>query len=320
MTKDLALICGDGGIKGGFIAGAATALLSAFPDEMLNVKTIVASSASVGSMFYFLSHGLSHPGRKIWTEALAAKDFINYDSPLSMFSRRPIYDIDHLVYKIFKVDNPLNIDAIKKSTTEFYFPLQNYDTCEVEYFSNTGSGEFVRGDKIIKVHDFRQCDLYDLIKAASAAPFVYDKWMVINGKRYIDAATLEPFAIDLPTLRGKAKIVVVSKMDFRFRRNLYYYMSGWLWPIFVGPLKRTKFKRAVYLQYARKPFLMRRLDHEAEVLQAADDLIFIKPLRKLGANTDNSPGALRANFEHGENVVKQRLTEIREFLHRRMSM
>lgn len=318
MARELALICGDGGIKGGFIAGAVTALLESFPHQLMNVKTIAASSASVGSMFYLLSHGLSHPGRQIWTEALASEQFIKYDSPLSVFSRRPIYDIDHLVYKIFKTDYPLRVDLIKNSKIEFYFPLQNYDTCEIEYFSNTGESEFVRGTKLVKVHDLRRYDVYDLIKAASAAPFVYDTWMTLNGTRYIDAATLEPFTLDLPVLRGKKKIVIVSKMNFSFERNVYYYFSGAMWPVFVAPFKRAKFKKEIYFQYMRKPPLMRKLDQEAEVLQAADDLIFIKPLRKLGANTDNSVAALRTNFEHGEYVVQQRSEEIQAFLQRHL--
>ena len=95
MKRELALICGDGAIKAGFIAGAVTALLETFPDEISNVKTIAVFSASVGSMCYFLSHGLDHPGREIWLKALASKDFINYDSVRSIYSKRPIYDIDY---------------------------------------------------------------------------------------------------------------------------------------------------------------------------------------------------------------------------------
>jgi predicted patatin/cPLA2 family phospholipase len=314
MKKELALVCGDGGIKGGFIAGVVSALMDSFPEDIMNVKTIAASSASVGSMFYFLSHGRSHPGREIWINALASKEFIKYDSIFSIYSKRPIYDIDHLVYKIFKQDYPLNIDAIKNSPIEFYFPLQNYNTREVEYFSNCESHLFVRRDKFVKVHDFRRHDVYDLIRAASAAPFVYDQPVKIGDSYYIDAATLEPYVLDLPALRGKKTIVAVTKSNFSFGRNLYYYLSGILWPFLVAPFKANRLSRQMYFQYMRKPALMKRMQESAELLQCAGDLLFFKPVAKLGSNTDNSSNTLKRNFSHGEDLVSLRAKEIEYFL------
>lgn len=316
MGRELALVCGDGGIKGGFIAGAVSTLLDRFPNQMSNVKTIVASSASVGSMCYYLSHGLRHPGREIWLQALSSRKFIQYDSIRSIYARRPIYDIDYLVYNIFKKDFPLDVDAIRNSPIDFYFPVQNYETGDVEYFSNRGTGSFIRGTKVIKIHDMREYDIYDLIKAASAAPFVYDKCMKIGNSTYIDAANLEPYALDLPALRGKHKIVVVSKMDFSMRRNLYYYLSGALWPFLVSPFKPYKLKAEIYFQYMRKPAILERLDMLCEILQYCDDLIFIKPIKKLGGNTDNSAGVLESNFRHGEAVILERFREIAEFFDR----
>lgn len=313
MPRELALVCGDGGIKGGFIAGAVTALLDSFPDDISQVKTIVASSASVGSMFYFISHGQKHPGRKIWLHDLASKEFIKYDSIRSIYADRPIYDIDHLVFKIFKEQNPLDIDAILNSPIEYYFPLQNYDTAEVEYFSNR-PGSFVRDGRVVKVHDFRKYDIYELIRAANSAPFVYDKPARIGDTLYVDAATLDPFALDLPSLRGKKKIVVVSKSDFSFRKNLAYHASGFLWPLLVSPFKKQTFKAEIYRQYARKPALLRRLHEAAELAQSLNDLLYLVPIKKIGGNTDNSPASLKRNFEHGEEVVRKRSDEIRAFL------
>lgn len=312
--NNLALICGDGGAKGGFIAGAVTALLEEFPDKLLNVKSIVASSASVGSMCYFISHALDHPGRKIWIEENSSKAFIKYESIGSLFGERPIYDIDHLVYTTFKRNYPLNQEKIKNSPIKFFFPVQNYSTHKIEYFSNAGDGEFWRDGQRIPIHDMAPHDIYDLIRASNAAPFVYDRSVKIRGKEYMDAATLEPFALDLPSLKGSKKILIVTKHDRTLKRKLTYGALGVLWPLLVNPFRKEAFSRQIYWQYAMKPLLMDRRLREAEELARAGELLLIAPEARLGSNFDNSLETMSANFKNGEDAVRRRKGEIWEFL------
>ena len=60
--KRVSLICGDGGIRGGFIAGAMARLLEDFPNQIKNLQIATASSASIGSMLYYLSDKEKHLG------------------------------------------------------------------------------------------------------------------------------------------------------------------------------------------------------------------------------------------------------------------
>lgn len=312
--RELALICGDGGVKGGFIAGAVTALIEKFPDDLLAVKAIAASSASVGSMFYFLSFGPNHPGKKIWVDENSAKEFLSYESIASLYGDRPIYDIDYLVREIFEKRHPLDIKAITKSTIEFYFPVQNYETNRIEYFSNTDTKSFTRAGVDIPVHDFRNHDIYEVIKAANAAPFVYDRFASIAGNHYMDAATLEPFALDLPNLIGRKKILIVTKRDRSFKRKMIYRLLGGLWPIAVNPFRKHAFSSQIYWQYARKPEVMEELLRQAERMVQNGELLLIAPTEKIGGNFDNARATLEANFVHGERIVESRLKEISEFL------
>src|SRR4051812_30647364 len=106
--RNFALICGDGAIKGGFVAGAVTRLLEKYPQEMASVKIVTASSASVGSMCYYISHLHEHPGREIWMTALSSKNFISFSSIRDFYRSKPIYDIEYMAEQVFRTQNPLD--------------------------------------------------------------------------------------------------------------------------------------------------------------------------------------------------------------------
>lgn len=309
-----ALICGDGAVKGGFVAGAVTALQAHFPKEMSELDVVAATSASVGSMFYFLSEGENHKGRYIWTSLLSSKKFINYRGISSFFSNRPLYNIDYMADVAFRKLNPLKIEKVLSHQTEFYVPVQNYDTLEIEYFSNRNKSTFIRNGKPTQVHSMSDINMYELIKASNAAPFVFDNTVELNGKRYVDAATLEPYILDLPALKGKRRIVIVTKNRKRLTKSLSYRLSGYLWPFLVAPFKRRKYKKDIYLQYGRKPDVMRKMNSDLETLERYDRTVVISPEFRLGAITDNSPETLEKNFDHGIQVVEKLRGEIASVL------
>lgn len=310
--NDVALICGDGAVKGGFVAGAVVALQELFPSVMENLAVVAATSASVGSMCYFLSHGEDHPGEDIWNRALASKNFINYQGIRSFFSDKPLYDIDYMADVIFKRDHPLDIERILNSPTEFYVPVQRYDTNDIEYFSNRGPQSFIRDGKSIPIHSMREVDIYEMIKASNSAPFVFDKPIGLIGNQYIDAATLEPFIMDLPALKGKRRIVIITKNKQRVNKSLDYALSGYSWPFLVTPFKSRKFKSEIYFQYARKPETMRRLAKELETLERYDRTVVVSPAFRLGSITDNSETTLRKNYQHGIDTVKSMREQIEQ--------
>ena len=314
MKDDLVLICGDGGVKGGFIAGAVTALFHHFPNELNRIKIIAASSASVGSMCYLISHGLNHPGRQIWTRELSSKKFLNVESLSSLFKSEELYNLDYMAYEIFKKKYPLDEKKINGGNPKFYFPVQNYDKMTVEFFSNSSENSFVRDGVEIPKHNIRNYNIYELIKAAGAAPFIYDKCIKISNANYMDAATIEPFTFDLPGMKGRRKIVILTKSDKPIRQAITYFLLGTLWPLFVNPFRKFHFKREIYRQYAKKPKVLRSLFNKLSSTRETDgDYLLITPTRKLGGLFHNDLQSLQQNFQHGEEVVKLNLEPIRSF-------
>lgn len=309
-TNDVALVCGDGAIKGGFIAGAVTALIDRFPKMMSELSVITATSASVGSMFYYLSHGEQHPGHHIWKEALASSNFIDFNGIVSFYSEKPLYDIEYMADVVFKKEHPLNIENVLNSRTKFIVPVQNYLTKELEYFSNREYHEFERDGRSIPVHPMRDVDIYELIKAATSAPFVYDRPILLNGTPYMDAATLEPFILDHPDLVGKRKIVIISKNDRRIKKSLSYKLTGYAWPFLVAPFKKHKFDSEIYAQYANKPEVMQRLAAALKILEKYEKTIIVSPDFQLGAITDNTLPTLKKNFEHGVELIERLIPDI----------
>ena len=152
-----------------------------------------------------------------------------------------------------------------------------------------------------------------MLRAANAAPFVYDRWIEIQGKRYVDAATLDPHALDLPVLKNTKKILIVTKHHQSITRMMTYYLFGKMWPLFVTPLKKHRLKKEIYHQYAIKPWMIHRELKKAQLMIEDHELLLISPRLKLGNNLDNSKETLMRNFKHGENSVINRLDEIRQF-------
>lgn len=317
MGKEIALICGDGGVRGGFIAGVVTGLLNRFPVEMGRVSTVVATSASAGSMCYYVSHGEKHPGREIWTRELSSSLFINYHGFLSFIRSHPIYDVDFLVRGIFEKKYPLDIERIRSSDVGIYISAQNYRTKNIEFFSNRPEGGFNRRNGLfVKINNINDVDLYDVIKAASAAPFVYDKLVPISGKFYMDAAALEPYTLDIPETIGKKRIVIVTKSNYGMSKSMYYWFAGKFWPIFINPFRHEHFDKISYDQYARKPHILKKLKRACAILCEYDDLLFLYPDERLGSNLDNSTSTLDRNFLIGERLVERKKSEISDFLSR----
>jgi len=301
-VRGISLICGDGALRGGFIAGAVSRLLELYPTEVKNISNISASSASVAGMLYLLSHGEKHPGKQIWTQALSSSDFLRYSSPADILKKSPIYDVEYLTEKIFRRDNPLNIDSILNSPTAYYFPIYNVTKRRVEVFSNKWYNE-ADGSYPYSVKHIEGLDIYRLIQASNAAPYIYDRAVRIGDCEYVDAGAWVPHLLNFPGVRGTKKIVVVSRPNDATLGRLSYLIAGFVLPILLGAIGAKRLPLEVYFQYGRKPNALRNLAAEIQVLSTYDDIIVVRPNRKLGSTTDNTPRTLTANFMHGYEVI-----------------
>lgn len=310
----ISLICGDGAIRGGFIAGAVTRLLEKYPDHMKNLSNITASSASVGSMFYYISHLENHPGREVWMGSLSSEKFIRYSGFFDFFKDEPIYDIEYMAEYVFRKENPLDVDKILNSAINYFFPVYNLSLKRVEIFTNRKLNDVLTDETYpYKINTLHGLDLYHVIHAANAAPFVYDRSVRIGEYDYMDAAAWMPHLIDFPGVKSTRKILIVTKYDDSFRRRLTYMGMGFLLPLLFLPFRKNRLPLDAYFQYGRKPGVIHKNAQEGNVLRKYDSLIVVKPKLKLGSQTENSRETLKYNFMHGYNLVDEMSSEFEEF-------
>jgi predicted patatin/cPLA2 family phospholipase len=300
----VAFVWGDGAIKGGFMAAAADVTYRLLHECGAEISAITASSASVGNVLYFLSFGDDHPGREMWTETLCDPRFLRYEGLKSLYSEHPIYDIDFLVDHIFREKFPLNIERIKRSKIEVFIAAQDYDTGELVYFTNGSARQFKRGDRTISILNMFDYDLYELIRAASAAPFVFDRPVRLGDRRFVDAGAIESFAMDLPVVRDDKKVFILSKGSASIGKLFSYWALVVFFIVFVLPFRSKKLKVRHYIQYASKTLLIRERLKLARDLVRKGEAVILVPQTEIGSNFDNSKETLIHNYTQGVAVAE----------------
>lgn len=309
----LTIICSDGGLRAGFIAGALSELIKKFPKEIAEAETIAATSASVGCVFYFLSHHEHHPARALWTKALAAPEFSPGKWWNAVFGGKPLYDIDYMVDHIIRCCYPLNVDNIKNTHYSIYFPVLNYETMQVEYFTNRPEIPFVRKTGAVPLHDIRTHDPYELIRASNAVPMLYDKVVRIDGQDFLDAGQIEPYALDIPTAGGK-KILIATRYKSSWKESLNYFIGGYLWAYVLPLVRKLGLKKEIYLGVARKPQRYAALGRAVDRLRRSGEIFVIVPSEHLHGRLHNDEVSLLWNFESGERWVQRNVKKLRRFL------
>ena len=158
--QKIAIVVSGGGMKCAYSAGVLMALGEQL--KFAEPDIAVGSSGGGASLLYYISSQYKF-GTKIWTELLSTDKFISFTRIY------PIFDMDYLVDTVFKQQAPLDTDKILKSKTKLFLSATNYDTGQVQYFSNDGSA-----------------DIFEAARATVALPIVYNKKIKINGNEYVD--------------------------------------------------------------------------------------------------------------------------------------
>ncbi len=171
MVKTAIVIHG-GAVKGAFAAGVMCGL------SKIGIKAadlVIGVSSGVPTAAYFMSRQLGF-GKKIWTEEVGSKEFIDYTGILT---GKPVFDIDHLIEFVFKKKYPLEVGRILDSKSTFLIPLYNYREGKTEFISN-------------HEEEMRR-DFWKILRAAIT---VHDKHLDSSGawEKFVDA-DLDPFAL-----------------------------------------------------------------------------------------------------------------------------
>ena len=181
-----AIVCSGGGMRSahgaGFLYALATQLGITAPDVM------IGSSGDAGNVLYF-SSGQYASMKRIWTELLSTPRFI---SPLRFWR---IMDIQYLVDRVFKEQEPLDTQALNHTTIRWFVPIEDFDAGHTRYVSAEDA-----------------LDPFEILRATTAASIVSGKKIPIAGKRYVDGE-LDPILQDHVTQavrQGVRRILVVN--------------------------------------------------------------------------------------------------------------
>lgn len=315
-ANPIALILGDGGVKAGFIAGAMHELLVETDIVRRNLAILSASSASVGNVIYYLAFADKHPGQEMWTSILTDKRFLNFRSVIDLYRNKPLYDLDFMIEEIFKKKHPIDQEKVKRASIPYYLATQTLEDSRIVYFTNCNRNTESNRYELKSVSNE---DLYEVIKAASAAPLLYDASVCLGGNLYMDAAAIEPMALDLPDMEEAFKIVILTKIKPTVLTKLRYMLVAGAFILLIYPFRRRKLPLQKYIQYGVKPFKLGKLIREVERLEKEGKALLISPSKKIGGLLNNSAETMQENYEHGQDSVRQKASLLISLLTSRSS-
>ena len=190
----LGLVLEGGAMRAGFAVGALMALMD---KKLADFDAAAAVSASVPILAYF-SAGQRKDMEKIWRDELTSPKLVCYQNipaaSLALSTKRPILNIDRLVYHIFKKRYPLDNPAL----------LANKMTCR---FSAASVPE---GKQVFLTP--AAGNIYDVIRACLAVPGCYPAPVSLNGREYVDGATVNPLPLQgLPNGKASKVLAILTK-------------------------------------------------------------------------------------------------------------
>lgn len=187
-TEKIAIVTSGGGMKCAYSAGALVALAREL--KIANPDLFVAASGSVGAMFYYLA-GQYDDIEKAWTRFIPSPHFIRY-APF------PALRINYLVDTISKQYLPLDTDAVERSQTEYFVPVTD---------TKTGETKFI--DRNLWLNP------YEIIRAATAIPILYNGHVQLGGKSYLDGDFSVGMVdlIDQAIKAGATRILCITNSD-----------------------------------------------------------------------------------------------------------
>lgn len=153
-------------MRGAFFVGALKTI-----DRMLGPNyfdAIYSSSVGIFEQASFASKQI-YQMEYVWREYVCGKQLINYMNPLK---KRGIIDLDYLV-ALFQSDvdkdAKLDLKALENSHLRLFSFVADYKT------------------KKPVVIEINHQNVFEVMRAACALPYLYTKPVIIDGKRYIDS-------------------------------------------------------------------------------------------------------------------------------------
>lgn len=210
--EKIALIVSGGGMKSAYCGGVVHGLSKKYPGFKPDI--IISSSGGSGCASYYVTEQ-TDSGERIYKNLITSKRFISFLRPSK------ILDIDYLIDDIFKKQEPLNAKKLKKTEQKIFYAVTNYDTGDIDFVSH------------------KEHDIFEILRAAKAMPFFYDKKIKLGDQSYIDGEITDNLmqkAISKAIEEGADKIIIVhTEGDTSLKSTFFQIYST----IFNPKLKKS---------------------------------------------------------------------------------
>ncbi len=190
----LGLVLEGGAMRAGFVAGALMALMD---NNLADFDFAAAVSASVPTLAYFGS-GQRKEMEDVWRKELTSSKLVCYQNipaaTIALSEKRPVLNIDYLVYDVFRKRYPLNRHALLDNKMACFFSAAAVPQGKQVFFS--------------PLHH----DIYDLFKACLAVPGCYPATVTVNDCEYVDGGTVNPLPLEgLPNVNVSKILAILTK-------------------------------------------------------------------------------------------------------------
>lgn len=182
--KKIAIVGYEGGISCAYFVGVILALVEKF--NLTDPYLVIGSSGSTGTLAYYVA-GQYKSIRNIWENLIPSKKFV------SLWRLKKIMDIDYLIDDIFKKQDVLDVRKIELSKIKFFISTTDIETGEFKYFNNQEG-----------------VDIFEVLRASNAAPFVYNKSVKINNNEYIDGAIGTSLRVNIEKAKQEGADVIIA--------------------------------------------------------------------------------------------------------------
>lgn len=185
--EKIAWILAGGAARTVYTAGSLYAVCQLHPKQP---DIIIACSGSAATSLCYVT-GQYETIKNVWCKALSTKKFVHF------WRFWKIVDIDYLIDIVLKKYNPLDMAKVAASPIKILFPLTNFKTGQLEYFSNTDA-----------------VDTWEVLRAAKSVPFFTNLFHIqgvtINGKDYSDSTASASYQPHLAKAiqEGATKILI----------------------------------------------------------------------------------------------------------------
>jgi predicted patatin/cPLA2 family phospholipase len=202
------LVLEGGGMRGAYSAGVLEAFSEADSGRGFRFEHVVACSAGACVAASYLA-GQPRRNRKVYLDFLDGDKLVRFRR---LFTGGSVMDIDYLAFDVTLRLCPLDLDALRRSSTRLHIGVTDCETGASRYLTN------------------HEDDLVTAIRATCSLPLFSRSEVSYQGRRYVDGGVSDPVPVGKAIELGAKDLVLVltSSIESRGERSPFAVLDRFL--------------------------------------------------------------------------------------------